>query len=97
METNKHFFICQKIFTTLTLYVTFLVLIFGAGYVKAGETVDVMVLYSPAAQQNINEKNIVHAILNTNTVFRNSGIDTRLRLVYTAPINFNELDFSDAD
>lgn len=97
METNRHYFICQKIFTTLTLYTTFLVLIFGAGYVKAGETVDVMVLYSPAAQQNISEKNIVHAILNTNTVFRNSGIDTRLRLVYTAPINFNELDFSDAD
>jgi hypothetical protein len=69
----------------------------GWGTVSAGETIDVMALHSPSAGRVINEENIVHAIINTNTVFRNSGINTRLRLVYSSSINFHETDFPDSD
>ncbi len=73
------------------------VISFGWGNAQATEIVDVMVLYSPAAGNAINEKNIVHAIINTNTVFRNSGINTRLRLVNSHSLNFQETDFTDSD
>lgn len=80
-----------------TVYVFCFILLFGWGTVRAGEIIDVMVLHSPSAAGMISEKNVVHAIINTNTVFRNSGINTRLRLVYSSSIDFHEADFSDSD
>ena len=82
----------KKIVSTLCFFI-----FFGWGNVQAAETIDVMVLYSPAAGNAIKERNIVHAIINTNTVFRNSGISTRLRLVHSTSINFQERDFTDSD
>lgn len=73
------------------------VFIFGWGNARAAETVDVMVLFSPAVAAVIKDKDIVHAIINTNTVFKNSGISTRLRLVHSASVNFYETDFADSD
>lgn len=74
-----------------------LVFIFGWGTARAAETVDVMVIFSPAAAEKIKDKDIVHAIINTNTVFKNSGITTRLRLVHSSSVNFYETDFLDSD
>lgn len=73
------------------------VLILGWGNVQAAATIDVMVLFSSNAATSIKDKDIVHAIINTNTVFKNSGISTRLRLVHSATVNFHETDFADSD
>jgi Metallo-peptidase family M12B Reprolysin-like len=77
--------------------VFFFVISFGWGNAQATEIVDVMVIYSHAAGSKVNESNIEHSIINTNKVFRNSGISTRLRLVYSASVNFQEADFVDSD
>lgn len=74
-----------------------LVIFFWWGNARAAEVIDVMVLYSPSAGNSIKDKDIVHAIINTNTVFKNSGISTRLRLVYSASVDFHETDFADSD
>lgn len=68
----------------------------GWGNAQAAETVDVMVLYSPATGTAIQERHIVHGIVNVNTIFRNSGIDTRLRLVHADSVNFQETNFSNS-
>lgn len=74
-----------------------LVFICGWGNAQAAETIDVMVLFSPSAAEKIKDRDIVHAIINTNTVFKISGINTRLRLVHSASVNFHETDFSNSD
>lgn len=79
------------------MFIFYFVFSFEWGAANAGEIIDVMVLHSPSAGEMINEKNVVHAIINTNTVFRNSGINARLRLVYSSSIDFHEADFSDSD
>ncbi len=97
MGNSKQVFVTPMMNKVVSVFCFVLLLAFGWGNARASEVVDVMVLYSPAAGKAINEKNIVHAIINTNTVFRNSDISTRLRLVYSAPIDFQETDFPDSD
>src|SRR5262249_55912312 len=59
----------------------------------SGATIDVMVVYSnqtAAAAGSAIDAQIQQAIDTTNTVYSNSGITTRLRLVHAEQVNYNE-------
>ena len=67
-----------------------------------GEIIDLMVMYTDAALQVAGgeeeiEYKINFAVLNTNTIYRNSGIYQRLRLVHSGKVDFGESVFTLTD
>ncbi|TVQ75198.1 MAG: hypothetical protein EA380_11425, partial [Phycisphaeraceae bacterium] len=60
-----------------------------------GSVIDVMIVYTPAAQNAAGGQNAIQslaqsAISSTNNVYANSQIDTRLELVYLGLVNYQE-------
>jgi len=63
-----------------------------------GSTLDVMVVYTPAARLAEGGTTAMKALINlaiveTNTAYSNSGVTPRVRLVHTEEINYTEVDF----
>ena len=60
-----------------------------------GSVIDVMIVYTPAAQNAAGGQNAIQslaqsAISSTNNIYANSQIDTRLELVYLGLVNYQE-------
>ncbi|HYF61950.1 MAG TPA: M12 family metallo-peptidase, partial [Herpetosiphonaceae bacterium] len=64
-----------------------------------GETIDVMVLYTPSAQTAAGGLAAMNALVDqavadTNTAYANSDVAQRLRLVYKGAVSYTEQDFT---
>ncbi len=62
-------------------------------------TIDIMVVYTELARNNAGGteamENLINiAIAETNTGYANSGISQQMRLVHTAEVNYNEINFN---
>lgn len=67
----------------------------GGGCADSGETIDVLVAYTPAARNAAGGTNAIRAmaasaVASTNTAYENSQIGVRLRLMHTAEVGYQE-------
>jgi len=70
--------------------------------VDDGSTLDVMVVYTPAARAAAGSTTAMNALINlaiteTNTAYSNSGVNPRVRLVHTEEVSYMESDDFTAD
>jgi len=74
----------------------------GETAADSGSTLDVMVVYTPAARSAAGGITAMNALINlavteTNTAYSNSGVTPRLRLVHTEEVNYTESGDSSTD
>jgi hypothetical protein len=67
----------------------------------SGATIDVLVAYTPAARNQAGGATAVQSLINlavseTNTGYSNSGVNQRIRLVYSTEVSYTESSDTDA-